>query len=149
MAEHHALRSAFGTGTENNDRCIVDLGTLAENKANEPARHNNAKEQESRNLCLRDFFHQVFGVKNAKFVRGYFRVVVPSPLQFLDKLPARNDRRHVGAFATVLDVFDRRGVIQVHIRLAHDPEYQVHDDASGARREHDTDILFIIAKLFL
>ena len=149
MAEHNALRSSLGTGTEHDNSGIVNLGTLAENKANEPARHNNAEEQESRNLCLRDFFHQVFGVKNAKFVRGNFRVVVPSPLQFLDKLPARNDRRHVGAFAAVFDVFDRRGVVQVDVGLAHDPEHQVHNHASRARREHDTDILFIFAKLFL
>ena len=149
VRKEHTLRRTFGTRTEYDNSGIIDMGALAEQKADKPRGYDCAKNQQSRNLYLRDFLHQVFSVEDAHLVGSHLRIIVTPTLQLFYELAARNHRRHIGFFTAVLYVIHRRGVVQVHIGLAHDPKHQVHDNAGRARRKHNTDILFMLAQLLL
>ena len=147
VRKEHALRSAFGAGTEHDDGGIVDTGTLAEHKADKPCGHNHAKHQKGRNLHLGDFLHQVFGVEDANLVRSHLGVVVTPTLQLFHELAARNHSGNIRLFAAVLHVIYRRSVVQVHVGLAHDPKNQVHNHACGTWRKHNANILLLPTQL--
>ena len=68
VRKEHTLRRTFGTGTEHDHSRVVNACTLAEQEGYQPSREQNAKHQQGGNLCLRDFLHQVFGIKNANLV---------------------------------------------------------------------------------
>ena len=143
VAQHHTLGRAFGTGTEHDGRNAVERHALAEAELDKPARGEHAEHEEERNLRLRDFLHEIFSVEQTKFIARNLGVIVPAAFQFLDELAARNHGLHVGPFGTELHVVDRRGVVQIHVRLAQEPKSEVHDDSCGARREHDAHVIFV------
>ena len=149
LRKFHTLRRTFRARAKHNHSIVVHVAMFHKHKANKPARHKDAKHKESSNLCLRDFLHDIFGIEQAHLVRCNLRVIVATAFQLLHKLAARNHSRAFSAIAAELHVFDRRRVVQVHIRLANHPECEVHNHARRTRREHNTHVLFVFAKRLL
>ena len=148
VAQHHALRGTFRARTEHDGGNTVEAHALAEQELDEPCGRNHAEEHVERDLRLRDFLHQVFGVKQVQVLARYLRIVVSAALELFNKHAARDDRLHVGTGGTELHVVDRRGVVQVHVGLATEPEREVHNHARRRRREHNAHVLFFGPDLF-